>query len=230
MQYSTVLDTRGTMIYNIRLRLPRPQGPGRVRDLMPARNYQERSGYFSGSTTKTQSFQGATQSPPQPRRPQTGASRRLSSVPRYEAASPGLSFVRHLSRRPGHRSQREEILDNTVAFGVEFFSGRAGAALLARPLLFLSSRRPLQHHRTCAAGFVVSLRPHASISSPCSSGRGLSRTVGERPPVSPPLVPGVGGRPTQPCSEEGKSGLEGVPLRLPRLRCASPHRKESIND
>jgi len=139
---STVFDTRRTLIYNIRLRLPRPQGSGGIRDLMPARNYQERSGYFSGSTTKAQSFQGAAQSPPQPRRPQTNASRRLSAVPRDEAASPGLSLVRHLSRRPGHRSQREKILDNTVAFGIEFSSGRAGAALLARPLLFLFSRRP----------------------------------------------------------------------------------------
>lgn len=142
MQRSTVFDTRRTLIYNIRLRRPRPQGPGRIRDLMPARNYQERSGYFSGSTTKAQSFQGATQSSPQPRRPQTDESRRLSPVPRDEATSPGLSLVRHLSRRPGHRSQREKILDNTVAFGIEFSSGRAGAALLARPLLFLFSRRP----------------------------------------------------------------------------------------
>ena len=36
--------------------------------------------------------------------------------------------------------------------------------------------------------------------------------VGSVPPTSPLLVPDVGYWPIQPCSEEGKSGVEGVRL------------------
>lgn len=46
--------------------------------------------------------------------------------------------------------------------------------------------------------------------------------MGGVPPISPLLVAGVGHWPIQPCSEERKSGVEGVPLKLPWLRCASP--------
>jgi hypothetical protein len=117
-------DTRPTLTYNI----PRSLWPMRSDAIgfsAEACNHYERSVNLSATTTKTQVIQRAAQSPAQPRCLEASASCGLSTMSRDAAAPPGLSFMRHLSRRQGNRSQsqKEILLDHSIE--VRLFPGRA---------------------------------------------------------------------------------------------------------
>ncbi len=108
MLYHPAFDTRTTLTYNIWPRSPQPTWPGAIGTSARARNHYERSVNFSATTTKTQAIQRATESATQPRCPETHTPRCLPAMSRNALASPGLPFVRHLSRSQGNRDQGQE--------------------------------------------------------------------------------------------------------------------------
>lgn len=139
--YCPAFDTIITLTYNTWLRSLQAERPSTVGPFPRARNHYERSVNLSATTTKTQDLQRAAQSPAQPRCLEAGAPRCLPAMSRDAITSSGLSLMRHLSRHQGDRGrgqgQEEILIDHSI--WVRPFPGRARAALLARPLLFLVS-------------------------------------------------------------------------------------------